>query len=42
MRPAISECVGDLVDQAAWANPDREALVFEDQRLTFAQFKGQD
>ena len=41
MRPAISECVGDLVDQAAWANPDREALVFEDQRLTFAQFKGQ-
>ena len=41
MRPAISACVGDLVDQAAWANPDREALVFEDQRLTFAQFKAQ-
>jgi len=41
MRPAISACVGDLVDQAAWANPDREALVFEDQRLTFAQFRVQ-
>ena len=41
MRPAISACVGDLVDQAAWANPDREALVFEGQRLTFAQFKAQ-
>jgi len=41
MRPAISTCVGDLVDQAALANPAREALVFGGQRLTFADFKEQ-
>lgn len=41
MRPAISTCVGDLVDQAALVNPTREALVFESQRLTFADFKEQ-
>ena len=41
MRPAISTCVGDLVDQAALANPAREALVFGSQRLTFADFKEQ-
>lgn len=41
MRPAISTCVGNLVDQAALANPDREALVFGDQRFTFADFKDQ-
>ena len=33
--------MGDLVDHAAQANPDREALVFGAERLSFADFKTQ-